>query len=94
MTHEYSRAITLASRVAAALIGGYALAYFGAGALARLLPLANSEAVVVASLLGLLLYALAIMGVFAARSAGRAWGVLVMLVLPCAAIMYLPGMPS
>ncbi|MCS3903710.1 apolipoprotein N-acyltransferase [Methylohalomonas lacus] len=86
--------MSLASRIAAALFGGYAVAYFAAAALAVILPLVRSEAAVTAMLLGLLVYAAAVMWVFSARSAAHAWLVLLIIAAVCAAVAYLPGMLS
>lgn len=83
--------VGLISRIAAALFGGYALAYCASAALAVLLPVPRSEAVVIAVLTGLLIYASAIMWVFSARTAARAWLVLLLLILPCAVVIWLPG---
>lgn len=63
----------LFSRIAAALLGGYALAaLFSVAALA--LPIAKSEAVFTGMLGSFLVYAGAVVWVFAVRSATRAWG--------------------
>lgn len=86
--------ISLTSRIAAALFGGYALTYFSAAVLAKLLPVARSEAVVIALLSGLIIYAAAIMWVFSASSARRAWLGLMFIAAVSAAIAYLPGMLS
>lgn len=86
-----SARMSLFSRIAAALFGGYALTYYAAAALAVLLPVPRSEAVVIAVLTGLLIYASAIMWTFSARTAARAWLVLLLLVLPCAVVTWLPG---
>ncbi|VFR36276.1 FIG024006: iron uptake protein [plant metagenome] len=63
----------VASRSAAAVLGGYAFASAAAAALAVGLPLTRIEAVFTANLLIFLFYAAAIIWVFATRSAGRAW---------------------
>ncbi|MVW71815.1 MULTISPECIES: DUF3649 domain-containing protein [unclassified Bordetella] len=66
------------SRVLAAVFGGYALTASAAAALAVWLPLARVEAVTTSAILAFVIYAIAVMGVFAARNAGRAWaGVLI-----------------
>lgn len=80
--------LAVISRISAALFGGYALSYFAAGALAVVLPAARSEAAVIAMLIGLLIYAAAIMWVFSARSALRAWLVLGVITLVCVAITH------
>lgn len=67
----------IASRVLAASVGGYAVAALGAAAvtlaLVRLGGAARADAVLWASLASFALYTGAAIGVFAARSAGRAW---------------------
>ena len=88
-----TREITaIASRMAAALFGGYALAYFAAAALAVILPAPRSEAAVIAMLTGLLIYTAAVMWVFSARSASRAWLGLVVSTSICVVVVYVPGM--
>ena len=64
---------TVASRVAAATLGGYALASATAACLAVWLPLARVDAVVTAMLLAFVVYAVGVTWVFATRSAWRAW---------------------
>ncbi len=86
--------LPLMSRIAGALFGGYALSYFAAAAMAVWLPIARSEAAVIAMLSGLLVYAAAIMWVFSARSASRAWLVLFAITVPCAVAAYLPGLEA
>ncbi len=61
------------SRTSAALLGGYALAYAASACLARLLPLAPADAVIVATLPAFIFYTLAILWAFASRDALRAW---------------------
>ena len=62
----------LVSRIAAALFGGYALAALGSVA-ALALPIAKTEAVLAGMLASFAIYAGAVVWVFAARSASRAW---------------------
>lgn len=90
--NDFDNVVPLISRIAAALFGGYAFSYFAAAALAIVLPVARSEAAVIAMLSGLSIYAVVIMWVFSARSATRAWSGLLISTLFCAAIVYLPGM--
>ncbi|KAF1048252.1 DUF3649 domain-containing protein [Xylophilus sp.] len=66
--------LAVASRALAAIAGGYAIAALATAALALWLPLARAEAVVAATLLSFAVYACAVVWVFAARSAWRAWG--------------------
>ncbi|MFT3813035.1 MAG: DUF3649 domain-containing protein [Acidovorax sp.] len=63
----------LLSRIAAAVLGGYALAALASVA-ALALPLERSEAVFTGMLLSFAVHALAVVWVFATRSATRAWG--------------------
>lgn len=63
----------IASRAAAAILGGYALAASVTAAASLLLPLARADAVITATLLSFAVYACAVLWVFAARSAWRAW---------------------
>ncbi|WP_429303830.1 DUF3649 domain-containing protein [Paraburkholderia sp. GAS199] len=60
------------ARIVAAVLGGYALAALSSVA-ALVLPLARSEAVIVGLLASFAVYAGAVVWVFAARSATRAW---------------------
>lgn len=70
------------SRTLAAVAGGYCLASILAILLARSLPLPAASALMTALLLGFLLHAAAVIWVFAARTALRAWvGLLVPAVL-------------
>jgi hypothetical protein len=55
-------------RTALAVLGGYAFTYAVTGALARLLPLARIDAVVVATLLSFVVYLAFILWVFAVHS--------------------------
>lgn len=63
----------VASRSVAAIFGGYALASATAACLAIWLPMARVEAVVMASMLAFVIYAVGVMWVFAARNTWRAW---------------------
>ncbi|MFT3690960.1 DUF3649 domain-containing protein [Paenirhodobacter sp.] len=62
----------VASRIVAALFGGYALAALTSVA-ALALPMRGTEAVFTGMLLSFLVYAGAVVWVFAVRSARRAW---------------------
>lgn len=68
---------SIASRVLAAALGGYALAALLSSALALLLPrvsnASRADAVLIASLLSFAVYTVAALWVFHARSASRAW---------------------
>ncbi|WP_434057714.1 DUF3649 domain-containing protein [Acidovorax cavernicola] len=67
----------VASRAVAAIAGGYGVAALSAAVLALGLPalfdMARSEAALTGTLASFLVYAVAVMWVFAARSAWRAW---------------------
>ncbi|WP_311223806.1 MULTISPECIES: DUF3649 domain-containing protein [unclassified Acidovorax] len=73
----------VASRALAAIVGGYVLSALCATAMALWLPLARAEAVTTGALASFAVYAGAVVWVFAARSAGRAW---VGLALPSAVL--------
>ncbi|WP_073102179.1 DUF3649 domain-containing protein [Pollutimonas bauzanensis] len=73
----------LASRLVAAVLGGYALAALSSVA-ALALPIDRSQAVLTGMLLSFLVYALAVVWVFAARSAARAWAGMAIAALPLA----------
>lgn len=74
------------SRCLAAVFASYGLAAVSCVFLSFALPLPRAEAVYVASLLSFLVYVVAVLWVFAARTAWRAWlGVL----LPCALLVAL-----
>ncbi|CQR84316.1 Protein of unknown function [Paracoccus aminovorans] len=71
----------LASRIVAALFGGYALAALVSVA-ALALPMPGPDAVFTGMLLSFLIYAGAVVWVFAVRSARRAWAGLAVAALP------------
>ncbi len=71
----------LASRIVAALFGGYALAALASVA-AVALPVSPSEAVLTGMLASFAVYAGAVVWVFAVRSAWRAWAGLLAAALP------------
>lgn len=66
------RFLALASRIVAALFGGYALGALGSVATLAL-PASRPQAVLAGMMLSFLFYAGAVIWVFAARSALRAW---------------------
>ncbi len=68
-----SRPWSVASRIAAAVLGGYVLTTLAGIAMGGLLPTERAEAVLAATLLGFVIYAAAVVWVFAAGSARRAW---------------------
>ena len=71
----------LLSRIRAALLGGYGLAALASVA-ALALPLDPPQAVLTGMQASFAIYACAVVWVFAARSAGRAWAGLVIVALP------------
>lgn len=66
-------AVDVASRAAAAALGGYALANAAAALGAVVLPLTRAEAVTWATMFAFMIYLAAIVWAFAARDAWRAW---------------------
>lgn len=67
------RAAGIAARAVAAIGGGYALASLAAVAFAVALPLGRADAVVTGMLASFAVHAAAVVWVFAAGSAARAW---------------------
>lgn len=78
------RTAPVASRIVAALFGGYALAALGSVA-ALALPMSKPQAVLTGMLASFAIYAGAVVWVFAARSAPRAWAGLLVVAVPLAA---------
>lgn len=78
------RKAPVASRIVAALFGGYALAALGSVA-ALALPMSKPQAVLTGMLASFAIYAGAVVWVFAARSALRAWAGLLVAAVPLAA---------
>jgi uncharacterized membrane protein YfcA len=81
VTWRYRGAV--ASRILAALLGGYLMAYASAALLTVLLPMSRINRVVTASLLSFVVWTAVAIWVFAARSAWRGWWT----VLAAAAVM-------
>ena len=71
----------LVARIVAALLGGYALAALTSLA-ALALPIDKAQGVLTGMLLSFVVYAGAVVWVFAARSARRAWAGLLIAALP------------
>jgi hypothetical protein len=63
----------VASRAVAAIVGGYALAGLAATVMALYLPTSRVEATLTGMLASFIIYTGAVMWVFAARTALRAW---------------------
>ena len=84
----------MASRVLAALAGGYALAALASVALSLGLPplagTARSEAVLAGTLWSFVVYVVAVIWAFVARTAWRAWAGLLLAALPAAAGAAMP----
>lgn len=78
--------LQVASRVVAAAVGGYALASALTVLLALILPLPRAQAVLASTMLGFVWYTVAVIWVFTARSATRAW---LLMVLPAAVLAVL-----
>ena len=74
-------AAPLMSRIVAAVFGGYALAALTSVATLAL-PMSRPEAVLTGMLLSFVVYALAVVWVFAVRSATRAWAGLLVAAAP------------
>jgi len=78
--------LAVASRVLAAVLGGYVLTSLVSICVALSLPMARSEAVLVSLMTSFVFYLLAILWCFACRSAGRAWAGMALPSLVLAAI--------
>lgn len=85
----------VASRALAAIAGGYAVAGLASALMALFLPLSRSEATLTGMLLSFAVYTGAVLWVFAAPTAWRAWGGLaaaaLLLGLPVAASRFFGG---
>ena len=66
--------LAVASRAVAAIGGGYVLSAVAAALLAVILPMQPAEAVITATLLSFIVFCCAVLWVFAASTAWRAWG--------------------
>ena len=73
MRRSTSKGSHVLSRVLAAVVGGYAAANVVAVGVAQVLPMSRGDGVMTGILLTYLVYATAVVWVFAARSARRAW---------------------
>ena len=71
----------LVSRIIAALLGGYGLAALSSVAVLAL-PMSKPQAVIAGMLASFLVYAGAVVWVFAVRSAMRAWAGLIIVAVP------------
>ena len=77
------------SRVIAGFIGGYILTAYITMVLAQVLPMSRADAVVLASLLSYIWFCIAIIWVFAVKSALKAWLGIIGGIAPFVAIHYL-----
>src|SRR5690606_22760089 len=77
---------SVASRVAAAALGGYALASACTVLLALLWPLPKAQALLSATMLSFVVYTVAVVWVFATRSVRRAWWGMAMGTVVCGAL--------
>ena len=66
--------VGVAVRTLAAIVGGYVLSSLTAAVLGLMLPMARVDAVMTGTMVALLVFPCAVMWSFAARSALRAWG--------------------
>jgi len=64
---------SIASRTAAAIVGGYIVANTVAFVVAAAMPMSEADAVLVAMQVSYLFYAFAVLWAFAAKTARRAW---------------------
>ena len=86
--------LSVASRVLAAVVGGYAFANVVGIFLSRVLPMPRADAVLTMTLASFARYAAAVVWTFGARSARLAWlGLLVPIGL-CGALAWLIGNPA
>jgi hypothetical protein len=88
MKDQASR-LSVLSRTVAAVFGGYVVATVASGALAGVLPLPRAEATLTMLMASFAVYTVAIVWVFAARSATTAWLGLLIPGLVCALILAL-----
>lgn len=83
----------VASRAIAAIAGGYGVAALSSAVLALCLPaafgMARSEAAMTGTLASFIVFALAVMWVFAARTAWRAWSGLAIAAVPLGLLLLL-----
>lgn len=80
---------SVASRVAAAVLGGYALASAVTVLLALLWPVPKAQGVLWATMLSFAIYTVAVIWVFCARSATRAWCGMALGTAVCAGLAWL-----
>jgi hypothetical protein len=83
LNQELQYRLGIASRAIAAIFGGYGVTALTTALLAVILPMVRIDAVLTATLLSFTVYTCAVLWVFAASSAFRAW---LGLVLPAAVL--------
>lgn len=83
---NYTKIYPILSRASAAILGGYALANIITIALAHLLPMPYPESVITSMMSSFIVYTAAVMWVFSAKSAGKAWAGLIALSFICAVL--------
>ncbi len=92
MSTSVRHRLGVASRAVAAIAGGYGVAALSAAVLALCLPaafgMARSEAAMTGMLASFIVFALAVMWVFAARTAVRAWAGLAVAAAPLAVLLF------
>ncbi len=81
LVHRVRATGPLVSRIVAALFGGYALAALSSVAVLAL-PMSKPQAVLTGMLASFLIYAAAVIWVFAVRSALKAWLGLIIVAVP------------
>lgn len=83
--------LIIAGRIFAGVGGGYLCASLLAIASARLLPLARLDATIISTLMGLICWPSMVMVCFAARTAVRAWGMVLCVAICLASAAILGG---
>ncbi len=86
--------LPIAARIVGAVIGSYGVATALAVALARLLPLRPSEAVVAATIVATLVMPGAAIWMFGARTATRAWIGIGLVIGIASALAWMAGPPA
>ena len=81
--------LAVAARILAATAGGYGVSALAATALALWLPATRLEAALTGTLASFIVWVVAVLWVFAADTAARAWLGLGMLALPIAVLMWM-----
>lgn len=82
---------SVASRVLAAAVGGYALTSAATVLLALVWPAPKAQAVLWATMISFTVYTVVVIWVFCTRSAGRAWLGLLLATAVCAGLAWMLG---